>query len=418
MSDAAADALPSIEEWVRAKRKDEITPVDVVETLGLNLLHSHGQDEESRWAVSAMAAGQYRALAKPRTRLASANTPESVVDLLKESEHVIVVIGSGASPHVQGYKGFFEALSEEERCGIPDADALFDPGRFVDQPKPLLAYLKSLLPGTYAPSLAHRFVRELETRGKLLRVYSQNLDGFERTLGVDNVVQCHGSLATASCVSCRLRVPFEAGAGVGVPSCTQCTHALNVLKPDVAFLNELPASVKAEEALRHDLPRCDLLLVLGSELGVEPLRRLPACLPHTVPQLVVGPSSPPFQHEWDVHLQGECDLVMAYLADSLCWSDLLAPSIPAGEPPAVVAPSAVAVAEGSTPTFVFGEKAATAQGLTQIQTPLAITPQYFKRGQKRWGLSFSGATLAGSGVGARAALAKTAPLVGIRKQTK
>ena len=299
--------------------------------------------------------------------------------------------------------------------GLPEPESLFAPGRFVDKPMPLLTYARTLLPGSYAPTLSHRFVKELETRGKLQRAYSQNLDGLEAAAGVERVVACHGGLSTASCVACRHRVPFaslsDAFAAGRVPRCAKCAHALNVLKPDVALLGEQPASVETEAALREDLPAVDLFLVLGSSLAVDPLRHVPASLARSIPQMVISPAPPSFKHEWDMQLVGECDTVLAHLCRKLGWNAPLE-----GAPSATAEPSK----DDKEPSiYRFGAAAASpagkkkaGAGLPPAQTPLATVAQPGQRGQKRWGLSLTGATVAGSGCGARSALAHIAPIDG------
>lgn len=102
-----------------------------------------------------------------------------------------------------------------------------------------------------------------------------------------------------------------------IPRCAKCSHHLNLLRPDCAFLHE-PRGEALELMLREDLPRADLLLVLGASLEVEPLKSVPRSLPHDVPRLYVA-ASPPApaeadsksdapEHAWDVELIGDCDV--------------------------------------------------------------------------------------------------------------
>ena len=413
MSNAHGDLWVSIESWVEAKRKEGATAVDVADILGLNLLAAQGQDEEIRWALTAMAAAQIRSLTEPRKQLQDVNTPLRAIELLQSSKRIMVICGSGISPHVPGFEAFFES---QAGGGLPEPESLFDPGRFVDKPMPLLSYVRTLLPGSHSPTLAHRFVKELEARGKLLHAYSQNLDGLEEAAGVQRVVACHGSLSTATCVACRHRVPFDSlsdeVAEGRIPRCRKCPHALNVLKPDVALLGEQPASVETEAALREDLPAVDLFLVLGSSLAVDPLRHVPASLARSIPQILISPAAPAFKHEWDVQLLGECDIVLSHICRALGWG---APLDGHSAPSCNTEPSK----EGTDPSiYRFGAAAPSpagkkaGAGLPPAQTPLATVPQPGQRGQKRWGLSLSGATIAGSGCGARSALAHIAPIDG------
>ena len=54
--DASSDLGVAIADWVQQRKKEGTTATDIVESLGLNLLAAHGQDEETRWALAAMAA--------------------------------------------------------------------------------------------------------------------------------------------------------------------------------------------------------------------------------------------------------------------------------------------------------------------------------------------------------------------------
>ena len=64
--------------------------------------------------------------------------------------------------------------------------------------------------------------------------YTQNIDTLETVVGVRNVLQCHGSFATASCLECRIRVPgnaIEQEIMQGeVPLCKSCNDSGKVLR--------------------------------------------------------------------------------------------------------------------------------------------------------------------------------------------
>ena len=410
------DAWETIAPWVAAKRKEGLTPDDVAETLGLNLLAARGQDEETRWVLTAMAAAQYRSLTQPRARLSGLAGISHIAELLKTCTNIMVIAGSGLSPGVSGYEAFWDGLTE--RGKVPHAAALFEPGRFVHAPLPLLSYISSLLPGTHAPSLSHRFLRELERRGKLQRVYTQNIDGLERQAGLERIVHCHGSPHTASCVACRHQVQMnqmtkDLVGATRAPRCQECAHELNLLKPDVALIGESSSSLDTEAALREDLPVADLVLVMGSAVAVDPLRHVPPCLAPSIPQIVIGPAAPSFDHEWDLQLLGDCDVVVRHLCDVLGWTDFIEEADPgASRGDIVCKPEG---GPGSAYRFTAAGQASPDK-LPPAQTPLATKakPSQSKptqRAQKRWGLSLAGATASGSGAGARGALANAAPIV-------
>lgn len=97
-----------------------------------------------------------------------------------------------------------------QHYNIPDPTAIFDISYFSRQPKPFYALARSLYPGQYQPNAAHHFVRLLQDKNVLLRNYTQNIDGLERSecqlFAVVSVgsVACHG----VSGLSCLLWWPL------------------------------------------------------------------------------------------------------------------------------------------------------------------------------------------------------------------
>ncbi len=126
------------------------------------------------------------------------------------------------------------------------------------------------------PNPAHRALAELERRGILCAVATQNIDGLHHRAGSRRVLELHGSLRTASCLECHAQV--DAGplleqllADPAVPHCASCG---GLLKPDIVFFGEsLPAGALMEA--EEEIAGCDLLLVVGSSLTVSPASELP-----------------------------------------------------------------------------------------------------------------------------------------------
>lgn len=86
----------------------------------------------------------------------------------------------------------------------------------------------SIYPANYEPSTAHYFVRQLERQSQLQRMYSQNIDTLEQKAGIERVIQCHGSFASATCTDPRCGYRAD-GASIKdailakrVPSCPRC----------------------------------------------------------------------------------------------------------------------------------------------------------------------------------------------------
>jgi len=127
------------------------------------------------------------------------------------------------------------------------------------------------------PNRAHLALVELERRGLLGAVITQNVDRLHRAAGSRRVVEVHGSIERCSCLRCGASFALaavherRAADAAGVPRC-ECGAPL---KPDVVLFGELlPAAAQAEaEALAQG---ADLLLCIGTSLEVHPVAGLPA----------------------------------------------------------------------------------------------------------------------------------------------
>lgn len=127
---------------------------------------------------------------------------EHVAALLRRAEKVIVMVGAGLSTAagIPDFRtpgtGLYYQLEKYE---LPSPQAIFSIDYFRARPEPFHLLAREMWPGNFAPTEAHAFLRLLAEKGKLLRVYTQNIDGLERLAGVppDRLVECHGTFASA-----------------------------------------------------------------------------------------------------------------------------------------------------------------------------------------------------------------------------
>ena len=141
---------------------------------------------------------------------------DQIVDLLKnKSENVLVLAGAGLStpsgiPDFRSpTSGIYDNL---QKYKLPYAEAIFDIEYFRGNPEPFITWSKEYLPGIkYKPSIGHYFIRLLQEKGKLLRHFTQNIDGLELLAGVEKekIVAAHGSFSTASCIYCKKLADYE-----------------------------------------------------------------------------------------------------------------------------------------------------------------------------------------------------------------
>ncbi|KAF2365401.1 Sirtuin family [Trinorchestia longiramus] len=166
-----------------------------------------------------------------RERLRHLNTMEDAVRLMRSSRRIIVLTGAGVSvscgiPDFRSRDGIYARLAVDFP-NLPDPQAMFDINFFRRDPRPFFKFAREIYPGQFTPSLCHRFLRCMESHNKLLRNYTQNIDTLEQVAGISNVIQCHGSFASATCQRCGFKV--SAGAikedifQQRIPMCPHCT---------------------------------------------------------------------------------------------------------------------------------------------------------------------------------------------------
>jgi len=121
------------------------------------------------------------------------------------------------------------------------------------------------------PNAAHLALAELERRGLVEAIVTQNVDRLHQAAGSVQVIEVHGSIRTASCLACGRREPFERVVELlPVPGCATCGE---VLKPDVVMFGELLPEGAMERATELVLG-AGLVLVVGTSLEVYPVAGL------------------------------------------------------------------------------------------------------------------------------------------------
>jgi NAD-dependent deacetylase len=158
------------------------------------------------------------------------------------------------------------------------------------------------------PNRAHEALAELERRGLLAGVITQNVDRLHRAGGSRNVVEVHGSIATSSCRECgesfgieRVEALFDER---GVALCASCGGAV---KPDVVLFGEmLPERAVARATELSE--RAELMLCVGSSLVVHPVAGLPGLTLERGGELaIVTKGETPYDDAAAVKLEGEVD---------------------------------------------------------------------------------------------------------------
>ena len=177
---------------------------------------------------------------------------------------------------------FFGGAGVSTESGIPDfrsVDGLYNTtykyppetilshGFFVSHTEEFYEFYKTKMIFLDAsPNPCHHKLAELERKGVLSAVVTQNIDGLHQKAGSENVLELHGSVHRNYCTGCGRFYGVEAVlSGAGVPRCS-CGA---VIKPDVVLYGEtLDDGVMAKAA--GFIGRARVLIIGGTSLGVYP----------------------------------------------------------------------------------------------------------------------------------------------------
>ncbi|MBI4884500.1 MAG: Sir2 family NAD-dependent protein deacetylase [Actinobacteria bacterium] len=127
------------------------------------------------------------------------------------------------------------------------------------------------------PNAGHRALLELDRRGQLLAIVTQNIDGLHQLAGHDprDVIEVHGTSRWARCWGCGDRRPMgelldRVRAGEVDPPCDLCG---GIVKSDTILFGQdlVPAVI---EAAMFAADHCDLVIAAGSTLSVFPAANL------------------------------------------------------------------------------------------------------------------------------------------------
>jgi NAD-dependent deacetylase len=206
----------------------------------------------------------------------------ALFDRISAARYCAALTGAGIStlsgiPDFRGKGGFYAALADSAP-GAGDPEQIFGLACFERDPSVFYRAAGALVYGVdeKEPSVVHRTLAELESRGFLRAVITQNIDMLHQRAGSRRVIELHGSPRTHYCLRCAaVRLGFaEAAALVKAGALPRCPRCGRVLKPAITFFGEsLP--LEARRDAEGEAQKADLLLVLGTSLRVFPAADLP-----------------------------------------------------------------------------------------------------------------------------------------------
>jgi NAD-dependent deacetylase len=242
---------------------------------------------------------------------------ERLAELVGQSRRTVVLTGAGVSvpSGIPDFRtpetGLWANVDPMEVAHIDVFER--EPERFWSYYRPRFSTL-----GDKEPNPAHEALAELERRGLIEGVITQNIDRLHRAAGSENVIEVHGSIETSSCTACGTAFGLDEVESLfddrGVALCSACGGAV---KPDVVLFGELlpeEAMARATELAEA----ADLMLCVGSSLVVHPVAGLPRLTLGNGGRLaIVSKGETPYDDEAELKLTGEVDVELAALVAAL-----------------------------------------------------------------------------------------------------
>ncbi|KAI0068170.1 DHS-like NAD/FAD-binding domain-containing protein [Artomyces pyxidatus] len=256
---------------------------------------------------------------------ATRRTLSSLSLSVAKSKRIVVVTGAGIScssgiPDFRSSDGLYNLVKKQYPNAVLKGRDLFDASLFRDPTSTSLFYtfisqLKQSIDSA-APSPTHHFIKTLDSKKKLLRSYTQNIDGLEERAGLVGSssqevktngkgkskintkdvrnVQLHGDIHRVRCSYCSIDLPcseeylrfFNDGLPPDCPECTLRSEArlarsarplkIGTLRPAIVLYDEAHplgddiGCIQAADVSRKP----DMLIIMGTSLKVHGLRKL------------------------------------------------------------------------------------------------------------------------------------------------
>ncbi len=244
---------------------------------------------------------------------------EQVAELLREAQQVVALTGAGIStesgiPDFRGPQGVWTKNPEAEKMATLQH-------YMANRDVRVRAWQNRLNSPMFSaePNAGHRALAELERKGKLATLITQNVDGLHQKAGnsPERVIEIHGTVHEYQCMGCPDRGPIErvlqrVAAGEEDPPCRSCGGILKTAT--ISFGQNLVPEVL--ERSQWAAASCDLFLAIGTSLGVYPAAGLPMMALRTGAKLVIlNAEETPYDEHAEVIIREQLGTVLPKIVE-------------------------------------------------------------------------------------------------------
>ena len=212
---------------------------------------------------------------------------QAAAKFLLGSKNTLIFSGAGIStpsgiPDFRSQdKGLWNRFNPMQTASLSAFNS--SPEIFFNWLRPLTQSIWQAIPNT-----AHYAITDLEKRGLLKAVITQNIDGLHQKSGTENVIELHGNIQQLICLNCGHI--FETKVFIDefllreiIPKCNVCGY---ILKPNIVLFEEM-LPMKAWDEAFNCCKQADLMIVTGSSLEVSPANSLPISAINSGAKLII-----------------------------------------------------------------------------------------------------------------------------------
>ena len=247
------------------------------------------------------------------------STINKIAKVLQNSKYAVASTGAGVSAE-SGISTFRDDGGIWDRI---DVSSVATPAALLRALEAnsgeLIPYFKEVLDSFVkaAPNPGHDVLFELEAKGILKMIITQNGDNLHAERGNKNIIELHGNFFRMKCLACsfseqRDRRKFAADAIASIDQLTEytlekllslvprCPECGSLMRPDVVMFSE---EIKDAQKAFEEAARCDVMLVLGTSGSVYPASYLPIeAKRHGATIIVINPQEDSYSNISDLYL--------------------------------------------------------------------------------------------------------------------
>lgn len=194
------------------------------------------------------------------------STIDALVRILRKSRSVLFITGAGLSaesgiPTYRGIGGLYNVDTTEDGVAIEEA---LSAGMLAENPALTWKYLAQIGLAVQGArhNRAHEIIAAIEKSFHRVWTLTQNVDGFHRSAGSQNLIEAHGNMHSLSCTKCTYEVSIDQFEAIEIPP--QCPLCGALVRPDVVLFGEL-ISGPGIEHLQEELDKgFDVVFSVGT----------------------------------------------------------------------------------------------------------------------------------------------------------